>query len=142
MNTWTFAMIWVFAWAIAGGLMMVAVDALVAQGRRRKLMAAGLYPRPGTETDEDVQRLMAAGQVDMAIRCHRSVHHVSYQLAKEQLVGTKTPEYGFVPAGFILGIALGFALKSTAVGVGLGLMLGAAFGALARKRRDPHDRLR
>lgn len=141
MNTWTLVFLWVLVPAISGGLIIVAVDALVARQKRKKLIAAGIYPKSGKETDEDVQKLMAAGHVDMAVRCYRAIHHVSYQRAKEHLVGARNPEYGFIPAGFLLGIALGVALKSLALGAGLGLILGAAFGALARKRRAPRDRL-
>ena len=140
MNTWTFVMTWVFAWAIAGGLIVVAVDALVAQRKRRKLIAAGLYPRPGTEKDEDVQKLMRAGQVDMAIRCHRAIHHVNYQQAKEALLGTKPPEYRFAPAGLILGLGIGIACRNVGLGMMLGLVLGIIFALLSTRRRAPHDR--
>ena len=138
MNTWTFAIVWVFAWAILGGLIIASIGTITAQRKRRRLIAAGLYPKPGSETDEDVQRLMGAGQQDMAIRCYRTVHRVSFQQAKDQLIGSKPAEYGLIPIGLIFGLSIGLGFRNTALGAGLGLILGVTLALLMRKRRT-HD---
>jgi hypothetical protein len=139
MNTWTFVIVWVCGWAILGGLIIVVIDALVVRRKQRRLITAGLYPKPATETDEDVQRLLQAGYPDMAIRCYQAVHRVSYSQAKDRLIGVKPGEYGFVPIGLVFGLSLGLFLKNTALGAALGLLLGLSFAFLMRKK-PPRDK--
>jgi hypothetical protein len=140
MNAWVFAITWVFGWALLGGLTIAAVDSLAAQHKRRRLTLAGLYPKPGTETDEDVQRLLQAGHQDMAVRCYQVVHRVSYQRAKDRLMGPKPAEYAVIPVGLIFGLSIGLFVRNTALGVALGLLLGVSVGfALLRRKRPPHD---
>ena len=137
MSTWAFAIVWVLAWAILGGLIIVAAETLLAQRQRRRLIESGLYPKPGTETDADVQRLMAAGHVDAAIRCHQAAHRVGYRQARDQLLPRRPAEFALLPIGLIVGVSLGLCIRNTALGVGLGLILGLCFALLMKKRRMP-----
>lgn len=136
MNTWAFAFTWVISAAVGGGLLVVGIDALVAWRKRRRLIAAGIYPRPGTGTDEDVQRLLSAGHTDMAVRCYQSIHQVSYQQAKDRLHVTQPrPFYGFQFFGLAAGMALGAAFKQMPLGAGLGLVVGSAVEFLMRRHQ-------
>jgi len=136
MNPWIFAFTWVFSAAIGGGLIVLAIEAVVARHRRRKLIAAGIYPRPGTESDEDVQRLLLSGHEDMAVRCYQKVHRGSYQHAKERLGLVKhSAHYGFPFFGFVLGLSLGMIFKKTTLGVALGIILGTVLEIVARRIR-------
>lgn len=47
-----------------------------------RLRALGLYPEKGQEREEDVARLLLAGEKTMAIRCHRALHKVGLRKAK------------------------------------------------------------
>jgi hypothetical protein len=137
MNALPLAVGWVFACAICGGLLVVAVDRLIWRRKRRRLVADGTFPQPGTETEEDVQRLLRAGQPDAAIRCYQTIHHVSYQRAKDQLIAPPVAEYVHFPVGFLVGIAIGAAVRNIGLGFAIGLVLGSLFTFLHRKRRTP-----
>lgn len=136
MNTWTFVVEWVLAWAVLGGLIIVAADRIMVSRKQRRLVAAGVYPKPGAETDEDVQRLLAAGHRDMAIRCYGAVHRLGYQESRERLVGPQSSAYVLHPAGLVIGLAIGLALKNVGVGVGLGLLLGIILALVMRRSRQ------
>lgn len=57
---------------------------VIGSGRKHaELRARGLYPADGHETDEDVLRLVQAGEKIMAIRCYRSLHKVGLKEAKD-----------------------------------------------------------
>ena len=133
MNTWTFVVEWVLAWAVLGGLIIVAADKIVVSRKQRRLVAAGVYPKPGTETDDDVQRLLAAGHRDMAIRCYATVHRLGYQESKDRLIGRQPAAYVLHPVGLVIGLAIGLALKNIGVGVGLGLLLGIILGFVMKR---------
>ena len=45
----------------------------------------GLYPREGEGSDEDVKRLVQAGEMLLAIRLHKQLHAVSLQETKRAL---------------------------------------------------------
>lgn len=137
MNPLTSAFAWIFACAILGGLMVVAIDRAVWQRRRRRLIADGTYPQSGAETDEDVQRLLRAGQQDAAIRCYQVIHRITYQRAKDHLIAAPGAEYVHFPVGFLVGIAIGAAVRNIALGFGIGVALGSLFTFLHRKRRAP-----
>lgn len=137
MNTWTFAFGWVFACAILGGLIVVAVEFLLVRRKRRRLRAANLYPPPGAETAEDVRKLLEAGHEDMAIRCYQAVHRVNYQQARDQLLGRKaTPVlgYGFPFFGLSAGLCIGAAMKNIPLGTGLGFFAGSLIAYLIRRQ--------
>lgn len=133
MNTWTFSIIWVLGWIVVGGMLVVVAGAWAVRRKRSRLIADGLYPKPGNEKDEDVQRLLQAGHADMAVRCYQAVHRVSYREATEQLIGTTPTGYGYLPLGLVVGLSVGYFLRNPALGAGLGLMLGAGFASLMRK---------
>ncbi len=135
MNTWTFVVEWVLAWAVLGGLIIVAADRIMVSRKQRRLVAAGVYPKPGTETDEDAQRLLAAGHRDMAIRCYGKAHRIGYQEAKDRLIGPQPAAYVLHPAGLVIGLAVGLALRNVGAGVGLGLLLAIILPLLAKKLR-------
>jgi hypothetical protein len=139
-STWAFTIIWVASWAILGGVIMVSLDAMVARRRRRQFIASGIYPGPGTETEEDARRLLQAGHTDMAIRCYRAVHQLGYQQAKDELLGTKSAGYGILPVGLIFGLSMGLFLRNhTVLGAGLGLLLGVSLVFFVRKF-SPRDK--
>jgi ribosomal protein L7/L12 len=47
------------------------------------LRARGIYPQDGKEREEDVLRLLQAGEKIMAIRCYRSLQKVGLKEAKD-----------------------------------------------------------
>ena len=138
MNAWILAVVWVFGWAILGGLMVAAAGMLAARNKRRRLIAAGLYPGPGTETEEDAQRLLQEGHEDLAVRCYQAVHRVSYREARDRLLGPKPAGLGFLPIGLVLGLSMGLLLRNTALGAALGLLLGVVVAWQMRKA-PPRD---
>ena len=54
-----------------------------ASRKHAELRARGIYPEDGHETDEDVLRLVQAGEKIMAIRCYRVLHKVGLKEAKD-----------------------------------------------------------
>lgn len=132
--------IWVIASALLAGVIIATGEAIVVRTKRRQLTSAGLYPKPGAETDEDVQRLLSAGQEDMAVRCYQAIHRVNYRQAREKLQVTKPGDAKIYFLGLAIGIAAGVATKHIAVGVGLGLLLGRVLGILIEKKRAGNKR--
>lgn len=139
MNPWIIAFGWVLAWATLGGLIIVGVEALRVAGRRRRLRASGVYPPPGAETEADVQRLLLAGEIDSAIRCHEAVHHLSYQQSRDRLFAGQVPTsegYHSLPFfGLTLGLGAGALVRAPGVGMLAGLALGFATARWLRSRR-------
>ncbi|HYC71808.1 MAG TPA: hypothetical protein VEB66_11415 [Opitutaceae bacterium] len=69
-------------------IVAVVIVIAIAAGRRTGkkiagLRMRGLYPPEGKESDDDVLRLLEAGEKTLAIRCYRSLHQVNLRTAKE-----------------------------------------------------------
>lgn len=71
---------------------LIVIGALVVLGfamaRRRRdkidnLRRTGVYPRPGEETEADIDRLIIKGHKIEAIRVFRALHDVDLKEAKE-----------------------------------------------------------
>jgi ribosomal protein L7/L12 len=69
---------------IAGlfGIGAAALATRAAEKRVAGLRASGNYPDHGKEREEDVLRLLSAGEKIMAIRCYRDLHKVGLKEAK------------------------------------------------------------
>jgi len=79
---------------IAGILVIVAAASiLTTQKKISALRARGIYPKEGKESEEDVIRLLQAGERIMAIKCYRTVHNVGLKEAKDavELLEKKGP---------------------------------------------------
>jgi ribosomal protein L7/L12 len=71
---------------VAAGAFGISVAFIATRSAERKvadLRARGIYPAAGDEKDEDVLRLLRAGEKIMAIRCYRSLHKVGLKEAKD-----------------------------------------------------------
>ena len=138
MNAETLVVVWILAWALGGGLVIFAVDAVLNRARRNRLIAAGIYPKPGTETDDDVRRLQEAGRPDLAVTCYRAVHRVGEREARAALLGETTLPPSRYPVAqvtlMLLGVGLGTALKHAGIGLVIGLAVGFAVVAFAGGR--------
>jgi len=78
MNAWMLVPV-----VLVGSLAVVVATATVKTQRKLKsLRARGVYPEAGAETDDDVRRLLDAGEKIMAIRCYRAAHEVGLKQAK------------------------------------------------------------
>jgi len=103
-------------------------------------MDAGLYPKPGAETDADVQQLLAVGQQDMAIRCYKTIHRVTYQQARDRLLSEPATEpagyYGMPFLGMVLGLGVGAVIRNVGLGMLIGFSFGCGLAAFIRKRRS------
>ena len=65
-------------------LMVLAVVVFLASSKKvMDLRNQGLYPEEGDGTDEDIVRLLNAGEKTLAIRCYREIHKVGLKEAKE-----------------------------------------------------------
>ena len=74
--------------AIAFALFTLFVGVAIVSilGSKRKvveLRARGIYPQVGMARDEDVLRLLQAGEKIIAIRCYRELHRVGLKEAKD-----------------------------------------------------------
>jgi ribosomal protein L7/L12 len=68
-------------------LVLAVILAFAATAASKKkvdaLRVRGLYPEEGRATDDDVRRLLQAGEKIMAIRCYRELHQVGLKEAKD-----------------------------------------------------------
>ncbi len=72
------------------GLIAWRTPVMMERAIRRKvdgLRALGLYPQPGKASDEDVRRLVRAGQQVLAVRLYREVHGSTLAEAKRAVEG-------------------------------------------------------
>jgi hypothetical protein len=53
--------------------------------RRRRVEQSGLYPPPGQGSDEDVERLLRAGEKLLAIRLYREVHGTDLKTSRQKV---------------------------------------------------------
>jgi ribosomal protein L7/L12 len=67
--------------AIAIAILLL-IDAL-NKGKVNRLRQSGIYPRPGEETDADVERLVRMKRKIEAIKIYRTIHDVGLKDAKE-----------------------------------------------------------
>ena len=88
------------------GLIVLAfpVAWLRFERRLRALRASGVYPEEGKESEGDIERLKATGEMVLAVRCYRAVHHVSLEEAHAAILGR--PKQRGLPAIFFLMILL------------------------------------
>jgi len=56
-----------------------------SQTNVRRLRELGMYPRPGEESDQDVDRLLQHGHKIEAIKVYRAIYQVGLQEAKDAL---------------------------------------------------------
>ncbi len=72
---------------IVGIVAVVVVLAFVANALSAKkvqgLRSRGVYPQEGQAKEQDVLRLLQAGEKIMAIKCYRELHGVGLKEAKE-----------------------------------------------------------
>ena len=54
-----------------------------SQANVRRLRERGMYPQPGEESDEDVDRLLQHGHKIDAIKVYRAIYQVGLQEAKD-----------------------------------------------------------
>jgi ribosomal protein L7/L12 len=69
--------------AAALGTAVAFVATRRAERKVAGLRARGLYPESGSETEQDIVRLLQSGEKIMAIRCYRSLHKVGLREAKD-----------------------------------------------------------
>jgi len=69
--------------ACAFGISVAFIATRSAERKVADLRERGIYPAAGNEKDEDVLRLLQAGERIMAIRCYRSLHKVGLKEAKD-----------------------------------------------------------
>ncbi len=65
---------------------LLVLGSLMVQRRRKKiadLRRTGVYPRPGEETEADLDRLIMKGHKIEAIRVFRALHDADLKEAKE-----------------------------------------------------------
>lgn len=79
----------IVAFLVLLGLIVLAgpVAWLLSARRLRTLRANGFYPQEGSESETDVERLKAAGETVLAVRCYRAVHRVSLEEAHAAILG-------------------------------------------------------
>jgi ribosomal protein L7/L12 len=65
-------------------VVILLLAANISNARRvQGLRVRGLYPEEGKEKDDDVLRLLKAGEKIMAIKCYRELHGLGIKKAKE-----------------------------------------------------------
>jgi ribosomal protein L7/L12 len=64
-------------------IIIVLVANRGADNRVTALRLRGVYPEEGKAKEDDVLRLLQAGEKIMAIRCYREIHNVGLKEAKD-----------------------------------------------------------
>jgi ribosomal protein L7/L12 len=75
--------LWVCVGVFIAVFIAVFIGQLASEKKAAVLRARGIYPARGQEKDEDVLKLLRAGEKIMAIRCYRSLHRVGLREAKD-----------------------------------------------------------
>jgi ribosomal protein L7/L12 len=64
-------------------VVFLVVADVASRMRERRARESGLYPPPGSGSQADVERLIAAGETMLAVKLYREIHHVGLKDAKE-----------------------------------------------------------
>lgn len=82
---------WMTPVVLVGLVMGIVLIGLYFSARKvASSRARGIYPEAGKEREQDVVRLLSAGEKIMAIRCYRAVHRVGLKEAKDAVEALDT----------------------------------------------------